>query len=113
MNEPKTYIQEVVEHISVKRKERLENAVFGEIKEMIKDNEHFTTIELNEKTIVKALEKQIPKKPRIDADEWTCCPECDSTFKIFDSFNKRNRYCGNCGQALDWGDHTTEKGGAE
>jgi hypothetical protein len=61
----------------------------------------------------KALEKQIPKKPRIDADEWTCCPECDSTFKIFDSFNKRNRYCGNCGQALDWSDHPTEKGGEQ
>ena len=49
-----------------------------------------------------AVEKQIPKKPKIDADEWTCCPNCDSTFKIFDSFRERNNYCGNCGQALDW-----------
>ena len=56
------------------------------------------------KAAKEALEKQIPKKPKIDADEWTCCPNCYSSFKILDSFKERNRYCGNCGQALDWSD---------
>ena len=112
MNEPKSFIQEVTEYISVKRKERLENAVFGEIKEMVKDNEHFTTIELNEKAIVEALEKQIPKRPILKKSVkvngfMLRCPNADCEAVL----QSDSPYCKYCGQALDWSDHPTEKGG--
>ena len=54
--------------------------------------------------IVSALKKQIPKKLRVDDEGWLCCPNCDETFKLHDQFRKRNKYCGECGQAIDWSD---------
>lgn len=115
MNEPKSYIQEVVEYISVKRKERLENAVFGEIKEMVKGNEHFTMIELNETAIIDALKKQIPIKP-YTRDLWELgtamgyfCPTCGYDFPV----NYFEPHCCKCGQAIKYTDHPTEKGGDE
>ena len=79
---------------------------------------------------IKALEKQIQKKPilkhdvsvmhmnrgnqphewkRLDSDNWHC-PECDRFVgervyvcsKIHDQMKKK--YCDNCGQAIDWSD---------
>lgn len=47
-------------------------------------------------------EKQIPQKLRIDKHDWKCCPRCYKTFSLMNMLNERNRYCGNCGQALDW-----------
>ena len=46
---------------------------------------------------IKALEKQIPKKPKTD-DRYVMyiCPRCNEFIKI----NKN--YCMNCGQKLDW-----------
>lgn len=52
---------------------------------------------------IKALEKQIPKKPVTEKDKVTfgivCgrCPECDSAV-----YSTTNLYCHKCGQALDW-----------
>jgi len=57
------YIHEIVEHLSVERKKRLDNAILGEIKQIIKDNSLDTVIVLDETAIVNALKKQIPKKP--------------------------------------------------
>ncbi len=51
---------------------------------------------------IMALRKQTPEKQRIDNDDWRCCPRCNETFFLTNAFNKRNKYCGNCGQALDW-----------
>lgn len=59
---------------------------------------------LNKPAIMDALRKQIPIKQRIDNDDWRCCPRCNETFFLVNAFNKRNKYCGNCGQALDWGE---------
>ena len=79
---------------------------------------------------IKALEKQIPKKPilkhdvsvmhinrgnqphewkRLESDNWHC-PECDSFVgervyvhsKVHDQ--RKKKYCDNCGQRLDWSD---------
>lgn len=108
MNEPKPYIQEVTEYISVKRRERLENAIFGEIKEMIRDNEHFTTIELNEKAIVEALKKQMPQKV-IVSGYIAYCPHCKEVLETAESIN----YCTDCGQRLKWDSLSTEKGGVQ
>lgn len=59
------------------------------------------------KLAIKALEKQIPKKPYdVDTErKGFDCPECLSTIYI----NKDVRDCGYCcicGQALDWSDET-------
>lgn len=45
---------------------------------------------------IKSLEKQIPKKPTNNSWAHYRCPVC---MKLVNS-----RYCGNCGQRLDWND---------
>lgn len=57
------------------------------------------------KLAIKALEKQIPKKPYdIDTERKTFdCPECLS--KLYADEDVRDcGYCCICGQALDWSD---------
>lgn len=53
---------------------------------------------------IEALEKQIPKKPlnREDKSEisYGYCPCCSN---LIDNWNDI-RYCGECGQAMDWED---------
>ena len=48
---------------------------------------------------IKALEKQIPKKPKID-DRYVMyiCPCCNDFIKV------SHNCCQNCGQAIDWSD---------
>lgn len=62
---------------------------------------------------VEALEKQVPKRPIEDGyyDEPAVCPNCgESIIKLLDN-NYPIQYCICCGQALDFTDHPTEKGG--
>lgn len=63
---------------------------------------------------IKAMEKQIPKKPLQKslandgyAWKWTC-PNCNIV-----KVTTEKQFCDDCGQALDWSDHPTEKGGGE
>ena len=60
---------------------------------------------------IKALEKQIPKKPIIEHRKYYdtySCPECDSYFLCKDETGffagKRSEFCNKCGQAIDWSD---------
>ena len=48
-----------------------------------------------------ALDKQIPKKPLIEERYYGNgkCPNCNAVF-----IDKSTKFCGNCGQALDWSD---------
>jgi hypothetical protein len=60
---------------------------------------------------IRALEKQIPKKPTYEGDgyapdgtliydTWICCC-CDKRYEVdYDDYD----YCPNCGQKLDWSD---------
>ena len=48
------------------------------------------------------MEKQIPKKPRTDDEDWLCCRNCGETFSLVNTLHKRNKYCGNCGTKIDW-----------
>ena len=57
-------------------------------------------------TAIKALEKQIKKKPIIEKDKVMFrkkirgnCPVCGSAV-----YSTANLFCNHCGQALDWGD---------
>ena len=60
---------------------------------------------------IKALEKQIPKKP-IDictpVVTWGLCPNCKGELNKLGGRKNRvfktNAYCPDCGQALDWSD---------
>ena len=62
---------------------------------------------------IDALEKQIPKKPTPTDEQHIrysmnyVCPLCGKHF----SGTGIASYCYHCGQALDWNDHPTEKGG--
>lgn len=60
---------------------------------------------------VKALEKQIAKKPTYEGDGYApdgtfvydtwICPCCDERYEVdYDDYD----YCPNCGQKLDWSD---------
>ena len=45
---------------------------------------------------VQALEKQIPKKPKMPLDAYWVCPVCGSTVEY------PYEHCKRCGQAIDW-----------
>ena len=59
---------------------------------------------------VKALEKQIPKKPKEYEDRFYGCPNCANPLmhkwekypSVLMSNSQGLPYCLNCGQALDW-----------
>lgn len=68
----------------------------------IEEEGHCSYIEDEMKVAFECMEKRIPKKVRADEYDWCCCPNCDDTFKLLDNFHNRNRYCGNCGQSLEW-----------
>lgn len=76
------------------------------IKYELYEEGHCTYIEQELETAIKALERQIPKKPkRYITDFPSCCkvskcPSCGQEFGFNDGFN----FCENCGQAIDWSD---------
>ena len=104
-------IKELVEKIIIERSKVIEDVIWLEIQEIVKENEVETKIVINEKAVVNALKKQIPKKPikknpicyskSIDGEEMYAydyhCPLCDAMV------NNEKHHCP-CGQALDWSD---------
>lgn len=58
---------------------------------------------------IKALEKQIPKKPAVSEDQPVRyvitykCPDCGGKFT-----GTVSNYCYHCGQALDWSEENAE-----
>ena len=95
--------QEAVELIS-----KIAFSVKDEIEE-IKASKFITALKMAKE----ALEKQIPKKPIVDPAHLVDfqnyhCPKCKN--KIIARIDgkwiagKLQKYCDNCGQALDWGD---------
>lgn len=64
---------------------------------------------------VKALQKQVPRRPHIESVEFRdknfisytiSCSNCGKEFEAcFNTdYNKEFRYCSRCGHAIDWGD---------
>ena len=57
---------------------------------------------------IKALEKQIPKKPiekdigKLKISDTAFCPICDNPVIKDETDNYEQAYCCYCGQALDW-----------
>lgn len=90
-----------IEHIRVQRGKVIDDIVLGEIRQIAKENEIFTTISLNERAIVIALSNAIPSKPHIPWDSMTksyICPACIM------SVSEGDKYCSSCGKKLDWSD---------
>lgn len=61
---------------------------------------------------INALEKQIPKKP-IKSEKFlrskhtvkvAVCPNCNSSLGLCNYAKTTFKYCGDCGQTLDWGE---------
>lgn len=52
----------------------------------------------------------IPKSPHPDGDESICaCPSCGSGEYLYNEDGNHNNFCGQCGQAIDWGDEAPRK----
>jgi hypothetical protein len=69
---------------------------------------------------IKALEKQMPKKPTYEGDGYApdgtlvydtwICPCCDKRYEVYyDDYD----YCPNCGQKLDWSEEGEENNGVD
>ena len=53
---------------------------------------------------IKALEKQIPKKPvNYNSVPHSRCPICNNSVKVYEDAHEYH-YCLYCGQRLDWND---------
>ena len=96
------YCGSISNEIAVKMAEQYDDFIVSQIAMEARANGISDLTVLNKKAILEALEKQMPKKQRIDDEDWRCCPRCGETFFLTNSFNKRNKYCGNCGQMLNW-----------
>ena len=57
-----------------------------------------------EATVIKALEKQIPKKPTMGKYGHTECACCGWIVESFCGDLEQYPFCPNCGQAIDWSD---------
>ena len=55
-----------------------------------------------EATVIKALEKQIPKKPTMGKYGHTECACCGWVVESFCGDLEQYPFCPNCGQAIDW-----------
>jgi hypothetical protein len=95
--DPDTNCMSLVEKIVIERNREIDNAVLGTIVNIA--NENGISITLNEKAIVNALEKQVPKKPH--KEEFELCETCPVCGWLLECLPN---YCEKCGQALDWSD---------
>lgn len=98
---------EYVRQICIKREKEIDSAIFMKIKDIAIENGIKTEYLLNEKAIINALEKQIPKRPIKDEYNFLHCPHCnydDFALMHDSSFADRYNHCHHCGQRLDWGD---------
>lgn len=83
------------------------------IQEIVESIDNIPTAQEDLQTIKESLEKQMPKKLKIikvgQCGLVLLCPNCENEMAmIYSSIWKqgkyRQKYCENCGQALDWND---------
>ncbi len=85
-----------MEKISIARAKAFDKAIFGEIYNIATENGIETHVLLNEAFVVEAIRNRTPVLPGISGDGFYCCPTCG------DSVDKSKKYCGSCGQAIEW-----------
>lgn len=102
-------VDEVVCNLNMKVNNSIEEFIIAEINQANLDQ----NIEVNIRKILEAIEKQIPKKPKINHYEekgenpYTkiCCPNgCHiQLFPVTEKqFAHEHVYCPKCGQRIDW-----------
>ena len=93
---------ESINEVCIKWRKDIDNAILGEIKRKAIEHGIKTEYILNEKAIISALKKQIPKKPYLlnyggcEVENWHC-PNGHIV-------STKDAFCKHCGQALDWSD---------
>lgn len=90
----------VTEKLYVQMEDNYETAVVEEIVSAARSAGVTDCTVLNKKAILEAINKQIPKKPTdiAKSELYGRCALCGQVVHI------GNRYCDQCGQALDWGE---------
>lgn len=90
----------VTDRIIAQMVDNYDNAVAAEIASAARAAGVSDVIVLNKKAILDALQKQIPKKPvhLAKSELYGNCAVCGTVVHVGE------RYCDQCGQALDWGD---------
>ena len=92
-----------------KNKEAIDNlkVIFSEITECEESICYITDIDAEPlRLAIKALEKQIPKKPVYGAANIKC-PNCGATL-LYYFYSFKIDYCDECGQRLDWSEENDE-----
>ncbi len=114
-------MREVIERIVIERNKKVDSLILGEIQKIATENGIDTKIVLNEKAVVNALEKQIPKKPIIKYGDDTIthnlgrlmcfhCPNCgkyivalyETDVENGAGIHKDLKGCSTCLQAIDF-----------
>lgn len=99
----------VTDKIVVQMLDNYETAVAAEIASAARAAGASDVTVLNKEAIMAALNKQIPKKPTDTAKNelYGRCAVCRQLVHV------GNRYCDQCGQAIDWGNDNDNKSGID
>lgn len=94
------FVSKITEKMVCEMAEKYDDFVVESIAEVARKAGVSDCTVLNKKAILKAIEKQIPKKPvEIAKSElYGRCAICGNTVHV------GNRYCDQCGQSLEWED---------
>lgn len=109
------YMESIIDKIIIERNKSVDSAVMIEIKKIAVENGIETKFVLNEKNILSALEKQIPRKPHFEGDGYDdsgnliydtwICPNCEDRYEVDYEIHS---YCPSCGQNIDWSEEEGE-----
>lgn len=91
----------ITNKIMIEQVEKIDNEICERIKDIAILNGIDEVYVLDRNTIISALEKQIPKKPFVPWDSINKTPICPSCYF---GVMATQKYCDECGQALDWSD---------
>lgn len=90
----------------VQQVESIDDAICKQIHDMAVSNGIDDVFVLDKKQILSALEKQIPKKPKIYNNVYPKdlyeCPDCQCGLRSNATW--KDTYCCNCGLKIDWSD---------
>lgn len=98
-----TYMDSIIDKVIIERNKSVDSAVIMEIQKIAVEGGIETKFTLNERNILNALKKQIPKKPIYWNNEMYICPNCHRA-EYIKQRDGLDVYCGGCGQLIDWGE---------
>ena len=89
----------MISEFCIKWQKDIDNVILGEIKEKAIEHGIKNEYILNEKAIISALKKHIPKKViHAHNHHKHFCSTCHEPIKV------GAKYCGTCGKKIDWSD---------